>query len=238
MVPVSTTQRDRVTTARDRNAPGRDSGLAELCRAYWYPVYALIRCQGFPPDDAADLTQDFFARLLAGGRLGAAGRGKERLRDLLWKDCHDFLADRRGRTPARERGGDLPVVSLNVGDAEQRFRLEPGDRLDPERRFERDWALGVLDRTLERLSVREEEAGRGASFRELLAFLIDGPRVLPHSVVARRNGISEGAVKAAVRRLRGRYRAALLEEVARTLEAPSEADVDDELRALFAALGP
>jgi RNA polymerase sigma-70 factor (ECF subfamily) len=236
MVPYPTTQWDRVTTARDRNSTGRDSALAELCRSYWYPIYTLIRSQGYPPDDAADLTQDFFARLLEGGMLGAAERSKRRFRDLLWKDCQDFLADHRDRAQTRKGGGGRPVVSLNVGDAEQRFQLEPCDRLDPEGRFERAWALLVLDRGLERLSVREEDAGRGASFRELLPFLTDGPHVLPYGVVARRNGTTEGAVKAAIRRLRGRYRAALRVEVASTLEDPSEADIDEELRALFAAL--
>jgi len=208
-----------------------------LCRAYWYPVYALIRSAGYPPDDTADLTQDFFARLLEGGLLGASGRNKGRFRDLLWRDCQDFITDRRDRNVARKRGGGRPIVSLNAVDAEQRFRLETCDRLDLERRFERAWALRVLDRALERLSVREEEAGRGASFRELLPFLTDGPRVPPYAVMARRSGTTEGAVKAEVRRLRGRYRAALRGEVASTLVAPSEADIDDELRALFAALG-
>lgn len=235
MVPLPASQWDRVTTARGRMTPGCDSALAELCRAYWYPIYTLIRSQGYPPDDAADLTQDFFAWLLEGGLLGAAERNKGRFRDLLWKDCQDFLADRRDRALTRKRGGGRPVVSLNVGDAEQRFQLEPCDRLDHERRFERAWALLVLNRGLERLSVREEEAGRGASFRELLPFLTDGPRVLPYTVLARRNGTTEGAVKAAVRRLRGRYRAALRVEVTSTLEDPSEAEIDDELRALFLA---
>src|SRR5690348_4403585 len=102
MGPYPTTRWDRATTARDRNARGRDSALAELCRAYWYPVYALIRSQGYPPDETADLTQDFFAGLLEGGLIGPAERNKGRFRDLLWKDCQEFLADRRDRTEARQ----------------------------------------------------------------------------------------------------------------------------------------
>jgi RNA polymerase sigma-70 factor (ECF subfamily) len=192
---------------------------------------------GYEPDHAADLTQDFFARLLEGSLLGAADRNKGRFRDLLWRDCGYFLADAGDRARACKRGGGRAAMSLNRADAEHRFRLEPSDRMDPERRFERAWALGVLDRALDRLALQEEAAGRGACFREFLPFLTDGRRVLSYAVVTRRMGRSEGAVKAAVRRLRDRYRLELRREVAGTLGDPTEDAVDDEIRDLFAALG-
>lgn len=237
MVAFPTTQWNRIAEAGDPSSPGRAPAMSELCRAYWYPVYAMIRSRGHEPDEAADLTQDFFARLLEGGLLEAADRDKGRFRDLLWRDCGYFLADVGDRARARKRGGGRGVVSLDLVDAEHRFRLEPSDRLDPERRFERAWALGVLDRALDRLSLQEQDAGRGAAFREYLRFLTVGPRVIPYAIVARRVGRSEGAVKAAIRRLRGRYRDALRQEVAGTLEDPTEDAVDEEIRDLFAALG-
>lgn len=124
-----------------------------------------------------------------------------------------------------------------MGDAERRYGLEPSHRLDPERRFERAWALDVLARALDALAREEEQAGRGGSFELLRRFLTEGPRVMPYAILARQMGLTEGAVKAAVRRLRDRYRAALRRVVAGTLQNPTEADVDDEIRDLFLALG-
>jgi DNA-directed RNA polymerase specialized sigma24 family protein len=235
--PFPTTQWDCVAEAGDRDSPASVAALAELCRAYWYPVYALIRARGYSPDQAADLTQDFFGRLLEGGLLEAADQRKGRFRDLIWRDCGYFLADWHDRCRAQKRGGTKNHLSLDVVDAERRYGLEPSDRLDPQRRFERAWALDVLGRALDRLAREEEQAGRAANFGLLKRFLTAGPRVMPFAILARQMGITESAVKAAVRRLRGRYRLALREEVAGILDDPGETDVDDEILDLFAALG-
>ena len=237
MVPFPTTQWNRVAAAGDRGSPGSDRALAELCQAYWYPIYALIRSRGYPPDEAADLTQDFFGRLLEGGLIEAADRSKGRFRDLLWRDCGYFLADNRDRARAQKRGGTRRQLSLDVTAAEQRYNLEPSDCLDPERQFDRAWGLDVLARALARLARQEDAEGRGDGFRRLSPFLTDGPRAIPYALLARQIGSTECAVKAAVRRLRHRYREALRAVVADTLVAPSEDDVDGEIRDLFVALG-
>lgn len=236
MMTFPTTQWNRVAAAGDRDAPGSDSALGELCRAYWYPIYSLIRARGYLPDDAADLTQEFFGHLLESNLLGVADRNKGRFRDLLWKDCTYFLADVRDRARAIKRGGAMGRFSLDIGDAEQRFLREPSDRLDPRRRFERAWALDVLARALDRLAISEEEQGRGEGFRRLRPFLTDGPGVIPYALLARQAGTTEDAIEAAVRRLRRRYRSALRQEVASTLDDPTEDEIDDEIRDLFAAL--
>ncbi len=197
----------------------------------------MVRSRGYTPDEAADLTQDFFARLLEGNLLEAADRSKGRFRDLLWRDCGFFLADSRDRARAIKRGGAHRQLSLDVGDAEGRYDLEPSDRLDPRRRFERAWALDVLSHALERLALEEEAEGRGDSFRRLSPFLTDGPGAIPYAAIARQAGTTECAIKAAVRRLRHRYRQALRLVVAGTLAAASETDVNDEIRDLFKALG-
>jgi RNA polymerase sigma-70 factor (ECF subfamily) len=237
MAGFPTTQWGQIAEAGDRSSPGREPALSEICAAYWYPIYALIRSLGHSPDEAADLTQDFFARLLEGKLLGIADQSKGRFRDLLRRDCLHFLGDARDRAGAKKRGGDVAVLSLDVGRAEQRYGLEPSGLLDPERRFERAWAMGVLDRALERLSAREEDAGRGAGFRALLPSLTEDPDAPPMAIVAQRIGTTEGAAKAALRRLRAGYRDALREEVAYTLGHPTEAEVDEELRHLLGALG-
>jgi DNA-directed RNA polymerase specialized sigma24 family protein len=239
LVPFPTTQWGCVAEAGAPDSPGARDALSNLCQCYWYPIYSFVRSRGYPPDEAADLTQEYFGRLLEGRLLGAADRRKGRFRNLLRTDCGYFLADQRDRRRARKRGGDRDRLSLDadIDDAERRYRLEPCDRLDPERLFDRAWALDLLGRALDRLAAAESGAGRGAAFERLRVVLTDGPRVVPYATLAADLGTTEGAVEIAVRRLRGRYRAALRTEVAATLGDPSEAEVDDEIRDLFVALG-
>jgi DNA-directed RNA polymerase specialized sigma24 family protein len=237
MAIFPTTQWSCIAEASDPDSPGAHAALAELCRSYWYPIYSLIRSRGHPPDEAADLTQDYFGRLLGGGLLRTADRRKGRFRSLLRTDCGYFLADQRDRRRARKRGGGRERLPLDIADAERRYRLEPSDRLGPEPLFDRAWALDLLGRALDRLAREEATAGRGTTFERLRVVLTDGPRVVPYAAIAERLGTTEGAVEAAVRRLRGRYRVALRAEVAATLDDPSEAQVDDEIRDLFVALG-
>jgi biotin operon repressor len=237
MAPFPTTQWNRVAEAGDPDSPNSRAALAELCRAYWYPIYALIRARGYSTDEAADLTQDFFGRLLESGLLKAADRKKGRFRDLLWRDCTYFLADWRDHGRALKRCGADCRISLDVVDAERRYGLRPRDRLEPQWLFDRSWALEVLGRALDRLALQEADAGRGDNFQQFKLFLTDGPRVVSYANLARQTGTTETAVKAAVRRLRMRYRIALRAEVGSTLDDPTEADVDDEIRDLFVALG-
>ncbi|HEX8204111.1 MAG TPA: hypothetical protein VF590_26780 [Isosphaeraceae bacterium] len=237
MMPFPTTEWGCVAEAGDPDSPGARDALAVLCQGYWYPIYSFVRSRGYPPYEAADLTQEYFGRLLEGRLLGAADRRKGRFRNLLRTDCGYFLADQRDRRRARKRGGDRPWLSLDAEEAERRFGLELCDRIAPERLFDRAWALDLLGRALDRVAEAESAAGRGAAFERLRVVLTDGPRVVPYARLAADLGTTAEAVEIAVRRLRGRYRAALRAEVAATLGDPSEAEVDDEIRDLFVALG-
>lgn len=220
---------------RDRQAR---AALEELCRDYWYPLYALIRRKGFGADEAADLTQAYFARLLEAGVLAAADRRKGRFRAFLRTDCGFFLSHRVERDCAAKRGGGAASLSIDARDAEGRYLREPADPgLSPDRLFDRAWALRLLDGVLGRLAREYAETGRAAQFEALQVVLSEGPRSVPYATIAARLGTSVGAVQAAVQRLRRRYRELLREQVAATLENPDEAAIDEELRKLFAALG-
>jgi len=233
-----TTRWSRVATAGDPADPGARVALEALCRAYWYPLYSFIRRRGFGPDEALDLTQEYFARLLDTGLLARADRRKGRFRAFLLTDCGFFLAHRAESRRARKRGGGAAPLSIDARDAEGRYLREPADPgLTPERLFDRAWALRLLDGVLDRLGREYADSGRAAQFEALQVVLSAGPRSVACATLAARLGTTEGAVQAAVQRLRRRYRDVLREQVAATLEDPDEAAVEEELRALFAALG-
>jgi RNA polymerase sigma-70 factor (ECF subfamily) len=231
-----TTHWSRVARAGDPAAPGVRAALAELCAAYWYPIYALIRRSGRRPDEALDLTQGYFARLLETGVLPAADRRKGRYRAFLRTDCGFFLSHEHGRAQARKRASGRAVLSIDARDAEGRYLREPADGTTPERLFDRAWALNLLDAVLDRLARESAETGRDAQFRALQGVLGGGTQAVPYAALAARLGTTEGAVQQAVRRLRMRYRALLREAIAATLDEPDEAAIDDEIRDLFAAL--
>jgi RNA polymerase sigma-70 factor (ECF subfamily) len=230
-----TTCWSRVVAAGDPGAPGAREALADLCRAYWYPLYAYVRHRGLPPDQAQDLTQDLFARLLEKGVLAAANPSRGRFRAFLRAVCADFLANRRDRENALKRGGGRIFIPIDPDDAESRYAREPAHELTPERVFDRAWALTLLGRALERLREEYCAGGQAASFEALSPVLTDGPRAVSYAALAAGLGTTEGAVRVAVHRLRRRYGEGLREEIAATVDDPAE--VDDEIRALFAALG-
>jgi RNA polymerase sigma factor (sigma-70 family) len=233
-----TTHWSWIAAAGERGTTEARAALADLCRAYWYPIYALIRRWGYAPADASDVTQEYFTRLIEGDLLRAADRTKGRFRTFLQTDCGYFLADLRDRRRATKRGGDSKFFSLDEAQAEGWFRREAADTLDPERLFDRAWAQALLHRAFARLAREEDEAGRGAAFDRLKVVLTDGPRAVPYAEIAEGLGTTVAAVQAAVVRLRGRYREALRSEVAATLGSSSEADIDEEIRSLFAVLAP
>ena len=230
-----TTCWSRVVAARDKAAPEAREALAGLCAAYWFPVYAFVRRKGRGPEEALDATQDYFVRLLARGAVAAADAGKGRFRSFLLADCTRFLADRRDHDRAAKRGGGVAPLSIDARDAEGRYLREPAHDRTPERHFERAWALALLDGVLARLREEYEGSGRGAAFEALKVALTDGPRAVPQAELARRLGATEGAVQVAVHRLRRRYRDLVRKAIAATVADP--ADVEDEIRDLFAALG-
>jgi RNA polymerase sigma-70 factor (ECF subfamily) len=224
-----------VVLAAAANPQGAHEALAALCRAYWYPLYAFLRRLGISSHDAEDLTQGFFAQLLARGGLGHVDRTKGRFRTFLLASLKHFLADERDRATALKRGGGAPTIALDAADAEQRYALEPRDDLTPDRLFDRRWALAVIDRALVRLRAEYGAAGKAALFAELQPTLTAGGRAKPYSEIGAALAIEEGAVKVAVHRLRQRYGAALRAEIAETVSSPAE--VREELRQLLDALG-
>jgi RNA polymerase sigma factor (sigma-70 family) len=229
-----TTHWSRVVAAGDPNTPLAREALAALCNAYWYPLYAYVRRRGHGAEQAQDLTQDFFAYVLERELLAKADRDRGRFRSFLRAVFARHLADQHDRATARKRGGGRSPLSIDARDAEGRYAREPAHELTPERIFDRSWALTLLGRVFDQLRREYDDAGRGATFEELQTVLTRGPESGSYATIAERLGIGEGAVRVAVHRLRRRYGALLRQEIAATVNDPAE--IDDEIRSLFAAL--
>ncbi len=230
-----TTDWSLVVSAANPDAAAARESLGTLCGAYWYPIYAYIRHRGHPPDRAQDLTQDFFTRVLEKGLFAEADPGRGRFRSFLRTVCIHYLANRRDWQQAHKRGGGRSILSIDGSDAETRYAREPAHTLTPERIFDRTWALTLLSRVLGQLRWEYEESGRGAVLDELGSVLTEDSQAAPYARIAERLGTTEGAVRVALHRLRRRYGVLLRREIAATVDDPAE--VDDEIRALFAALG-
>ncbi len=227
-----TTHWSRVVAAGDRSAPGAREALADLCSAYWYPLYAFVRRRGHDPEAAEDLVQGFFASLLERESLAGVDRTKGRFRSFLVAACAHYLSNRHDHEQALKRGGGRAIVPIDVVTAEDRYRREPAHELTPERLFERRWATTLLDNVLGRLEAEMDGAGKASTFAALRPALLGSAERLAYAEIAHELGCSEGAARAAVHRLRARYRTFLREEVARTLDDPDA--VDEEIRELFA----
>src|SRR3954454_24037947 len=192
-----TTQWSRVISAGDPDAPLAQESLAELCGAYWYPLYAYIRRRGYGPEQAQDLTQDFFARALEKGLLAEADPARGRFRSFLRTVCAHFLANRRDREQARKRGGDRTVLPIDAAGAEGQYARELSDGLTPERIFDRSWALTLLGQVLDRLGREYDEAGKAATFEALRGVLAGDSDAPSYAEVAARLGMTDGAVRVA-----------------------------------------
>jgi RNA polymerase sigma-70 factor (ECF subfamily) len=206
-----------------------------LCEAYWYPLYAYVRRRVPTTDEAQDLTQEFFVTLLEKNYLAVAQPQRGRFRAFLLTSLKHFLANEWDKAKAQKRGGPRKPVSLDFDAGESRYRLEPADELTPERLYEKQWTLTLLDRVLSRLREEFVAAGKREHFEQLKAFLAGGNTSVSYTETARELGISEGAAKVAAHRLRQRYRQLLRSEIAHTVAEPG--DVDDEIRHLFESLG-
>jgi RNA polymerase sigma-70 factor (ECF subfamily) len=233
-VPFPTTRWSQVVAAGDRAGPGAREALAELCSAYWYPLYAFVRRKGHPPDEAADLVQGTFLTLLDRDSLAAVAPERGRFRSFLMAACSHHLADCRDRDRAVKRGGGTMPISIDRALAEGRYSAEPVDELTPERLFDRRWATSLLDQALARLEAESTAAGKSALLSRLLPALTGGRSEMPFAAIAGLVGTTEGSIKMAASRLRKRYGEILREEIARTVVDP--AGVEAEVRALFAAL--
>ena len=230
----ATTHWSMVLEAGRHSSPQAKEALATLCRVYWYPLYVFIRRQGFSPEESQDLTQEFFVRLLEKEFLAGVDRGKGRFRSFLLAACKHFLSNQRDRARAKKRGGGQEFISIDLDHAENRYRLEPADDLTPEKLFQRRWAVTLLEQVLEALRNESVRMGKGDQFDHLKGFLTGDKGLSSHRETAEKLGMSEGAVKIAVHRLRKRYRQLLREEIAKTLNLGDS--IEDEIRELFQAL--
>ena len=221
-----------VVAAGDPRRKEARSALVSLCENYWYPLYAYLRRRGYPADQAEDLAQEFFIRLLEGRYLDRADPEKGRFRSFLLTSLKFFVADEEDRRRARKRGGGM-VVPLEFSSGEERYQREPAHDETPERIFERRWALSMLDRVVERLRNEFVQHGRAEHFERLKMFLL-GQSDAPYAALAREMNTSEGALKVAIHRLRKRYRDLFRQEIADTVADPAE--VESELRYLAAVL--
>lgn len=209
------------------------AALETLCQNYWHPLYAYVRRRGFSPEDAQDLTQDFFARLIDREAMGTVTRAKGRFRSFLLASMNHFLADEWDKSRAQKRGGGKGMT-LNLQDAETWFGEIPAEDLTPERAFDRRWAITLLEQVYVRLANEHEREGKSKLFAILRPTLAGRSESAPYLELAQQLGLSEGAVKTAVHRLRQRYRELLRQTIAETVSSPDE--VEDELRYLFQIL--
>ena len=232
----ATTRWSLVLAAGAAPSERADRALGELCADYWHPLYAYLRRRGYDADDACDLAQAFFARLLEQRSLAAADPVRGRFRSFLLTSMKNFLASEWRRESALKRGGGAEVVSIDATDAENRYRVEPADNLTPEAEYERRWALALIRRAVD--DVRRGYADRGQIelFDALKAYLAVDIGEVPYARLSRQLDRSEAALRTALSRLRGRWRTHLREVVAETVQ--DDGLVDDELIDLVRALGP
>jgi len=230
-----TTHWSVVLAAKDKSSPDSAAALEALCRAYWYPLYAFVRRQGHAACDAQDLTQEFFARLLAKDYLAAAAPEKGRFRTFLRVALKRFLANEWNRARRLKRGGGQAPLSLDTAMGEERYQAERGDGLPPDRLYERRWAMTLLEQTLGRLRAEHLAAGKTAEFERLKGVLMAERGTIDYGALAAALGLSEGAARVAVHRLRKRFRQLFRAAVADTVSGPGE--VESELRYLVGILG-
>jgi len=224
-----------VVAAGKRSLPSSDQAMAALCQAYWFPLYAYARRRLEDIHLAQDLTQEFFTRLFEKNILASAQQERGRFRGFLLTAFKNFLANEGDKTRAQKHGGGIVPLSLDFSAGDSRYAREPSHTWTPERLFERQWALTLLDQVLAALRAEYVADDKKMLFDRLKVYLT-GETNVTHAEIAPQLDMSEGAVKVAAHRLRKRYRELLRREVAQTVADPSE--VDDEIRRLFEALGP
>ena len=222
-----------LAAGKDESAPAR-SALETLCRAYWYPIYVFVRRKGYGPDDAQDLTQEFFAQLISKHHLRLADRNKGKFRTFLLAGLDFFLARECSRAHRQKRGGQFSFISLDQQTPEERYRHEPADNDTPEKQFSRQWALTVLQQTMDALERECEANGKGPFFREARNLLSGERDSGAYTGISQRLGMAAGAARMAVLRLRQRHGELLRAELAQTVGRAEE--VDEEMRFLLEAL--
>jgi DNA-directed RNA polymerase specialized sigma24 family protein len=222
-----------VSAAAEESTRSQEA-LESLCKLYWYPLYAYLRRRGHPSHEAEDLTQGFFLMFLRRQDVVRVRREKGRFRSFLLTALNHYVLDEATRSRAAKRGGGHSPLPLDVDSAETRYSLEPAHDLTAEKLFDRRWAMTLIDHTLDRLQSRYVDEGKGSLFDALKPYLADRRSAQGYAELARSLGSTEGAVKVAVHRLRQRFQDLLRSAVADTVA--DEAEVDEEMRSLLAAL--
>ena len=210
------------------------AALETLCAGTWYPLYAFVRRHGHGADDARDLVQGFFASFLEKVDLGSLDPAGGRFRSFLLASIRNWMADEHRRASAQKRGGGASPIPIDFDGADERYRIDPGAELSPERLFERQWAIALLDLALARVEAEYASSGKRDLFEALKPALQGRSADAPLAEIAARIDSTEGAVKVAVHRLRKRFREALRAEIAETVA--TEEQIEEEIRDLFRAL--
>ena len=229
-----TTHWSVVQAAKQEPSAEADAALEKLCHGYWRPLYAFVRLRGYGAHDAEDLTQEFFARLLAKDFLRAVDRSKGKFRSFLLAALEHFLAKEWRRANAQKRGGKFTFISTDADSAEQQYLQVPASNLSPEQLFEKQWAVTLLDLTVAHLRDEFVAAGKQTQFEMTKIFLTGEKQAAAYAALAAKLGTTEAALKMAVSRMKQRYGELLRAEIANTVSGPEE--IDEELRALFGAL--
>lgn len=230
----ATTHWSVVQEAGQAASPHASAAMERLCGSYWYPLYAYVRRKGYAPDEAQDLTQEFFARLLARNYLNVADRNKGRFRSFLLGSMEHFLAREWKRAHAQKRAGGRVPLALEELEAEQRYALDAAHHLTPARIFDRRWATTVLEQAAARLGEEYGAAGKAGLFQALRSLLTGMAESAPYAELAASLNMREGAVKVAVHRLRQRYGELIRAEILQTVSTPQEAE--EELLYLLSVL--
>lgn len=228
------TTRWNLVLAAGGDSPEGMAALDQLCRVYWYPLYAYVRRCGYGPHDAQDLTQAFFADVFRKNYFRAADRDRGKFRSFLLTSLRHFLAHEWKKARAEKRGGGLPLVNLEELGAETLFQEEPATAGTPERLYDRTWALRVFEHGLAQLCQESAAQGKNRQFERLKDFLTEEPGPGAYDAVAASLDLSPNAVAVAVHRLRQRYAALVREAVAETVAQPAQ--VEDELRYLISLI--
>jgi RNA polymerase sigma factor (sigma-70 family) len=231
-----TTRWSAILIAAESQMPGSQAALAELCRLYWYPLYAFARRRGYGPPDAQDLTQSFFLRLLENRALKQVHPLKGKFRSFLLASFQNYLSDETSRARCLKRGGDREFVFLDSADAESRYKLETADHLTAEKIFDARWAMTLLGHAVDRLGGEYAARGEMARFEILKVFVgVEESKTTPtYEEVAKLLGVGVGTAKTLIHRFRKQYTTILRQEIGRTVSDP--ADIEQEIHALCDAL--
>ena len=224
----------RWTMVRAAVASGVDA-LESLCTAYWFPLYAYVRRHGYSKEDAEDLTQAFFAKLLERQDFAGLKQENGRFRAFMLAALKNFLSNERDRAGRLKRGGNITHLSLDWQSADTQFQIVDGGQIPPDAAYDREWAVALLERVISKLREESVTDGKEERFEQLKSYLTMEKGEIPYATAAAALAMDEGAVRVAVHRLRKRYRELLRNEVADTLADP--AMVEEELAVLLGAFG-